>query len=80
MERCLICLIGPVLAGVFALAMYGIFGDINWGSPTFNAQSWIEPVFWVLAASGVVVLLLRDTCKIVGGYCSKFRRHQHNSR
>ena len=74
MERCFVCLIGPALAALFALAMYGIYGDINWGSPTFKANSWIEPVFWSLAASGVVLLLLRDTCKGIGGFCGTFRR------
>ena len=77
MERCLVCLIGPVLAALFAIAMYAIYGDINWGSPAFKAHSWIEPVFWILAASGVAALLLRDTCKGIGGYCGRFRRHPH---
>ena len=74
MGRCLVCLTGPVLAGLFALAMYGLYGNINWGSAAFRANAWIEAVFWTLAASGVVALLLRDACKGIGGFCARLRR------
>lgn len=73
MGRCFICLIGPVLAAAFAIAMYAAYGNVNWGSAGFKANSWIEPVFWALMASGVAALALRDLCKSVGGFCSRLR-------
>ena len=66
MGRCLFCLIGPVLAAIFAIAMYALYGNVNWGSETFKANSWIEPVFWALMASGVAVLALREGIGVGG--------------
>ena len=80
MGRCIVCLIGPVLAGLFAIAMYAIYGNINWGSPEYAAHAWIEPVFWVLMASGVIALVSRDVCKGVGGVCKTLRRPHRTAR
>jgi hypothetical protein len=76
----MVCLIGPVLAGLFAIAVYAFYGNVNWGSPASTDHAWIEPVFWALMASGVVALALRDVCTGVGGFCRTMRRPHHTRR
>lgn len=49
-----------ILLGLVSAAIYGI-GVVFWvGVDNLSGQAWIEPVFWALATSGVVLLIVHD--------------------
>lgn len=60
MKRVLILMIGPVAAGVFAILMYVIHGNLNWGSEAEKKLPWFEPAFWVIFLSGVPLVVVHD--------------------
>ena len=60
MKRALILLSGPVIAGLFALVMYFIHGNLNWGSEAEKSLLWFEPMYWLIASSGILALFGHD--------------------
>lgn len=60
MNRIIVMLGGFLAAGVFAAVMYALHGNLNWGSPAEKSMPWFEPMFWVLALSGLAAVLVWD--------------------
>ena len=60
MIRILALMFGPLAAGVFAIAMYSIYGNLNWGSEAEKNLPWFEDVFWIIFLSGIPLVVLHD--------------------
>jgi len=60
MKRLVIMVSGFVIAGIYAAVMYSVYGNLNWGSEAYKSVPWFEPVFWIIVASGPVILVILD--------------------
>lgn len=49
-----------ILLGLVSAAIYGIGVTFWFGVDNLTSRAWIEPGFWALATSGVVLLIIRD--------------------
>ncbi|MEN8175319.1 MAG: hypothetical protein ABFS23_06130 [Pseudomonadota bacterium] len=45
---------------MFAIVMYTIYGNLNWGGEAEKNLPWFEPVFWLIASSGAIALVFAD--------------------
>ncbi|MEW8437720.1 MAG: hypothetical protein AB2689_06145 [Candidatus Thiodiazotropha taylori] len=60
MKRALLLIAGPIGAGMFAMVMYAIHGNLNWGSDAEKSLPWFEPTFWVIFLAGVPLVIIHD--------------------
>ncbi|MEW8276438.1 MAG: hypothetical protein AB2733_20380 [Candidatus Thiodiazotropha taylori] len=65
MKRALLLIAGPIGAGMFAMVMYTIHGNMNWGSDAEKSLPWFEPTFWVIFLSGVPLVIINDLISFV---------------